>query len=107
MLSPRTRTASVTWEFHVLLSGSKRAARVPFSQLLFFKHTYLKIINLQKQQIGDTSKTLLLAWICFPLKVALMVKNPTANAEDIRDTGLIPGSGRSLGERCQFEDWTP
>ena len=26
-----------------------------------------------------------------------MVKNPTANAEDIRDTGLIPGSGRSPG----------
>ena len=27
-----------------------------------------------------------------------MVKNPTANAGDIRDTGLIPGSGRSPGE---------
>ena len=40
-------------------------------------------------------------------QVALVVKNPSTNAEDIRDTGLIPGSGRSLGERCQFEDWTP
>ena len=29
-------------------------------------------------------------------QVALMVKNPLANA---RDTGLIPGSGRSPGER--------
>ena len=29
---------------------------------------------------------------------ALVVKNPTANAGDIRDTGLIPGSGRSPGE---------
>ena len=27
-----------------------------------------------------------------------MVKNPPANAGDIRDAGLIPGSGRSPGE---------
>ena len=27
-----------------------------------------------------------------------MVKNPPANAGDTRDTGLIPGSGRSPGE---------
>ena len=27
----------------------------------------------------------------------LVVKNPPANAGDIRDTGLIPGSGRSPG----------
>ena len=26
-----------------------------------------------------------------------MVKNPPANAEDIRDTGSIPGSGKFLG----------
>ena len=31
-------------------------------------------------------------------QVALVVKNPPANAGDIRDTGLIPGSRRSLGE---------
>ena len=31
-------------------------------------------------------------------KVALMAKNPPANAGDIRDVGLIPGSGRSLEE---------
>ena len=28
-----------------------------------------------------------------------MVKNPPANAGDIRDMGLIPGSGRSPGEK--------
>ena len=28
--------------------------------------------------------------------LALMVKNLPANVEDIRDMGLIPGSGRSL-----------
>ena len=35
-----------------------------------------------------------------------MVKNPPANAGDIRDTGLIPGAGRSPGEGnsspCQY-----
>ena len=33
--------------------------------------------------------------IGFPIRVALMVKNPPANAGDTRDIGLIPGSGRS------------
>ena len=30
-------------------------------------------------------------------QVALEVKNPPANAGDIRDTGSIPGTGRSPG----------
>ena len=30
--------------------------------------------------------------------MALVVKNLPANTEDIRDTGLIPGLGRSPGE---------
>ena len=30
-------------------------------------------------------------------RVALVVKKPPANTEDIGDTGLIPGSGRSPG----------
>ena len=29
--------------------------------------------------------------------MVLVVKNPPANAGDIRDEGLIPGLGRSLG----------
>ena len=36
-------------------------------------------------------------------QMALAVKNPPANAEDIRDMGLIPGSGRSPGGRA----WQP
>ena len=32
-------------------------------------------------------------------QVALVVKNPPANAGDVREAGLIPGSGRSPGER--------
>ena len=31
-------------------------------------------------------------------QVVLVVKNPPINAIDIRDTGSIPGSGRSPGE---------
>ena len=30
-------------------------------------------------------------------QVALVVKNPPAKARDVRDTGSIPGSGRSPG----------
>ena len=30
-------------------------------------------------------------------QVVLVVKSPPANAGDLRDTGLIPGSGRSPG----------
>ena len=43
-------------------------------------------------------------WICYNLhnqswasQVALAVKNLPAKAGDIRDVGLIPGSGRSPG----------
>ena len=31
-------------------------------------------------------------------QVALVVKNPSAIARDMRDVGSIPGSGRSPGE---------
>ena len=31
-------------------------------------------------------------------QVALVVKNLPASAEDLRDSGWIPGSGRSMGE---------
>ena len=34
----------------------------------------------------------------FPSQVALVEKNPTSNAGDVRDMGLIPGSGRSPEE---------
>ena len=30
-------------------------------------------------------------------QVAIVVKNPSANAGDVRDVGSIPGSGRSPG----------
>ena len=36
--------------------------------------------------------------------MALVVKNPPASAEDVRDVGLIPGSGRSPGEGHGLEN---
>ena len=36
-------------------------------------------------------------YVFMPSQVALVVKNSPAAVGDIRDTGLIPGSGRSLG----------
>ena len=36
---------------------------------------------------------------CGASQVALVIKNLPANAGDIRDIGLIPGSGRSPGGR--------
>ena len=36
-------------------------------------------------------------------QVVLVVKNPTANARDVRDVGSIPVLERSLGEGQ--EDW--
>ena len=35
--------------------------------------------------------------IMMTVKLVLVVKNPLANAEDIKDMGSIPGSGRSPG----------
>ena len=40
----------------------------------------------------------LFLWFQRVSQVALVGKNPPANAGDIRDVGLIPGSGRSSGE---------
>ena len=34
----------------------------------------------------------------FPGSTSQVIKNPSANAGDVRDAGLIPGSGRSPGE---------
>ena len=44
------------------------------------------------QSMGSQNQTRLSA-----SQVALVVKNPPANAEDIGDASSIPGSGRSLG----------
>ena len=51
-------------------------------------------------KVETTSKILINKYIigyCRASQVMLMVKNPPANTEEIRDLGLIPGLGRSLG----------
>ena len=51
---------------------------------------------------GEDSELWLVSILALPLigapQVELVAKNPPANAGDIRDAGLIPGSGRSPGE---------
>ena len=37
-------------------------------------------------------------WTLVKISGGTMVKNPPANAGDVRDTGSIPGLGRSPGE---------
>ena len=39
-------------------------------------------------------------------QVALVVKNPPANTGDVRDTGLMPGSGRYPGEEMATQSST-
>ena len=40
-------------------------------------------------------------------QVPQVVKNPPANARDVRDAGLIPGSGRSPGEGNGTPEFLP
>ena len=39
----------------------------------------------------------MVVYLCWASQVPLLVKSPPANAGDVRDEGLIPGWGRSLG----------
>ena len=52
----------------------------------------------QKQGVGIKSRALS-TLLGFPAGV--VVKDSPANAGDIRESGLIPGSGRSLGRGTQ------
>ena len=54
----------------------------------------------KKYKSVSKSSTTLTGIVYLPLwtsQVVLVVKNPTANAENIKDPGSIPGSGRSPG----------
>jgi len=48
-------------------------------------------ISYRAQKLGVIYK------VYWASQVALVIKNPPANAGNIRGTGLIPGSGRSPG----------
>ena len=69
----------------------------------FLEYTQIQVMRIWHSCL-EKDKLFLLAnnWFCRNSvnisEVALVVKNPPANAGDIRDTGSIPGSGRSSGE---------
>ena len=50
--------------------------------------------QLGKERMGQAERVALIYGI---FQVALVAKNPLANAGDMRDTGLIPGSEKSPG----------
>ena len=52
------------------------------------------LIAICKKKKSTTSQ-----WLVGAFQVALVVKNLPANAEDLRELGLIPGSRRSPGRR--------
>ena len=62
------------------------APHLGVGQLL--KHNYLPLFLFSFYCVVTISRT----------QVALVVKNPPANAGDVREVGSIPGSGRSPGE---------
>ena len=49
--------------------------------------------------LAQMTSTIVREWASFwDSQVAPVIKNPLASAREIRDVGLIPGSGRSPGE---------
>ena len=64
---------------------------------------YLRVPGRGRDKMHVHSRTLYQDLMCQPIasgasQVALVVRNLPANARDIRDVSLIPGSGRSPGE---------
>ena len=65
------------------------------TQLLYLKKKKSDIVNKALKRVCGLEKAL--NWAS---QVALVAKNPPANAGDIRDEGLIPGLERSPGGRA-------
>ena len=63
------------------------------TQLLYLKKKKSDIVNKALKRVCGLEKAL--NWAS---QVALVAKNPPANAGDTRDEGLMPGFGRSPGE---------
>ena len=58
----------------------------------------LGLIWAESPQRGDTGEIFIFFFGGEASQVVLEVKNPPANAEDVRNAGSIPGSERSPGE---------
>ena len=61
---------------------------------IFPAHLILGYMKMNVTVFLYLGETLISVWAS---QVALVVKNPPANAGDIRDVGVIPGWGRSSG----------
>ena len=62
---------------------------------LYFQSEMIYLLPL----LSTFMKNIFLTFFNRASQVVLVVKNPPANAGDVREAGLIPGSGRSPGER--------
>ena len=60
--------------------------------LVFFKNFRLQFRTMGKNR--DILRRVVAWWAS---QVVLVIKSPPANAGDVREAGLIPGSGRSPG----------
>ena len=75
---------------YICQSQSPNSSHIPLVSRRWFS-TSLHLVSISALQIRASVP---FSWAS---QVALVVKNPPANAGDRRDTGLIPGSGRSPG----------
>ena len=74
----------------------------PLERKLFFEILFLHNHNYLLMNIWDlgnctTSSFFRILLLLGASQVAMMIKNPPANAGDIRDAGSIPGLGKSCG----------
>jgi len=86
--------------------GMKQKERQPLKN----KNQKKKTRNEQKEIWGIVNKfhvCVMYVSLARASQVALVVKNPPANAGDRRDAGSIPGSGRSPGEGNGNPLWYP
>ena len=71
-------------------SGWDKEKRSLFNVLQEMSHGDLASVQLETVSFGEITPS-------WGFQVALVVKNPPANAGDLRDPGAIPGLGRSPG----------
>ena len=86
----------------MIYSKCWKKIKLPVKNILCIKVALLKW---RRERLSQTSKSWGSSWPldliykkCWSSQVALVVKNPLANAGDVIDVGLIPGWGRCPGE---------
>ena len=86
----------------MIYSKCWKKIKLPVKNILCIKVALLKW---RRERLSQTSKSWGSSWLldliykkCWSSQVALVVKNPLANAGDVIDVGLISGWGRCPGE---------